>query len=133
MDDGKQTLIDLIIGIVVLTILFVLIGLLWKGQRWHFVSGVLIGAVVSVLMAIHMYRTILKAVDLEEKGAISLSRRNSVIRLFIVAVLLGLAVLFVSEFMAFGILMGFFCLKFSAYIQPLTHKFITKKILKKGR
>lgn len=133
MDEGKQTLIDIIIGIIIFAILFVCLGLLWNGTRGIFIIGVIIGAAASVVLAIQMYHTVERTLDMEEKGAVAYSKKKSIIRLLIMAVMLVLAVTISGEFMTLGVLMGMLCLKFSAYIQPLTHKYISSKFINKGR
>lgn len=133
MEEAKQTLIDMIIGIVFCDVLFMIPGFFWKGNRIYFIAGLILGAVAAVLAAVNMYHTIDKCLDLQEKSTVSYSKKTTVIRLLLMAVLLVLGMVFLGNAAAFGIFLGIFCLKFSAYIQPLTHKYITNKFFSKGR
>lgn len=92
------------------------------------------GQAVAVFYAIHMYRSISRALDLSEGDAISLVRYHSIIRyLAVVVVALLLFFLLGQENRRYGLMyvFGVLSLKLGAYIQPLIHKLLMRFNIKK--
>jgi len=126
MDEGRRTLVDMLVGIAIFAVLMAILGSFFKEVRWYFISGVVTGAVVAALLSFHMYRTVANCLDLDADEATSYTKRRAMVRLAIMVAVLVLAVFIGKEYMVLGSLMGMLCLKFSAYTQPLTHRFINR-------
>lgn len=133
MDEGKQTLIELLIGIGVCSCLFIIPGLFLKGYRLSFVIGVISGAVLAVGLAVHMFYSLSKTLDLPEEKAKGYARKMSLFRLLLLAGILMLMSFLGNRVQIAAMLLGILSLKFSAYLQPLTHKYIFNKFFNKGR
>ena len=131
MPQEKQTLWDLIVGILFFVILFMLGNLLVKNHV-AYTLGLILGGADSIGMSIHMYSSLQKAVLYDSTNAQKKVQVSSLIRMVVmVAILVVSAIL--PQYISFtGVALGILSLKFSAYLQPLTHK-VLKKIRNKGR
>ena len=129
--EGKTMLYELLSGIAVFT-LVELLGNLFIKQRLPYSLGVLLGAVIAVFMASHMYVTLGQAMLYEEEAAAKKIKRGSFLRMAVMVIGMILAVLLPEYISLLGVLLGILTLKFAAYLQPLTHK-LFNKILSKGR
>jgi hypothetical protein len=116
----NRTLFELETGILLYGMVCQLVMLFFE-QRAYLSTGLWIGIVTALLSAWHMWFTLDKGLDLDEKGAVSyLSRQNIIRYLFMAAVLIGTAAAdFGNPLTAFLGLMG---LKAGAYMQPFMKK-----------
>ena len=119
----KELLLGILIGGGIMQIV-----LIWFFKnKLLFTSGLWLGVVGAAWMAVHMYQTLdegLYMADAEKYIRRGYAKRYSMIILSCMAIVyLG-----IGDLLAF--FLGLLALKFSAYIQPLTHKILTKK--KKG-
>lgn len=133
MREAKETFWDLLIGIAGLTILISVIG--WAATKGSllFVTGACYGGIIAILLAVHMFKTLEKTLDLGEAGAEKHARKMAAIRMGIM-ILAVIIALYLSNWMNLvGVVLGILTLKLSAYIQPVIHKRITSKLLYKGR
>jgi len=128
----NQTLIELLIGIIIITFLIGAVGLIFVSSKLWFCLSLLIGAVIACIWVISMTMTIETQVELPEDDAVKYGRRHYVLRLiFIILVLIG-ATRF-KEIHILGLILGMLTLKLAVYIRPLTIKFIAKIKYSKGR
>lgn len=126
MNEGKKTFQELLIGIAVFAILFVIPGLFLKVDKLAYYLGLGLGTLVSVLLSFSMYATIEKSLFMDEKSAVNYTKRNAMFRLMLIIVVLLVAV-YINSINVITVILGVLCLKLSAYIQPLTHKLFSKK------
>jgi len=129
--DGKQTRNELLLGIVPFVLLF-LAGNLLIQQKLAYTLGLLLGVAVAAFMTFHMYSTLERAMLYDQDTAKKKIKFASMFRMFFMIVALVIAVLMPKYFSVLGVLFGILSLKFSAYLQPLTHKLINK-FRNKGR
>lgn len=130
MDEGKQTFFELLIGIALFSVLLVISGLFVKDNQVSYYIGLIVGILLSLLLVGDMYSSLSKALWMEPKKASGYIRKKTILRLTLIIIAFLIAVL-VDQIHILGVLLGALTLKFSAYIQPLTHKFSEK--LNKGR
>lgn len=127
----SETCKQLLIGIIVICVLFMIVGGFLAsriaGEGLQFVLGVLLGGIIAMVLAGHMDHSIQSALDRDEDGATKFTRKMSAIRFLIMAVTLVVALSFPKVFHIIGVLLGILALKFSAYAQPLTSKYISTK------
>lgn len=121
MNEGKQTFRDLLVGIIIFGVIFVLIGIIWTGSKLEYYLGLAIGFVVAVAMVYDIYLSLQKGLTMEGNRANHYFRKKVVIRLGFILIIL-LVALFVDNIQLLSVLFGILTLKFSAYLQPLTHK-----------
>ena len=87
--------------------------------------GLIVGAVVSAVCAVHMAWGIDIAVGLDEKSSIALTKKYTVIRYLIMcAVLVIVGITDVGS--PVTLILGFMGLKAGAYLNPIVHKLTTK-------
>lgn len=126
----SQTCKQLIYGIAIICVGFMVIGgiasYLTEGSWIRFVLGVLLGGVIAMILATHMDYSISNAIVRDSDGATKYMRKMSAIRFLIMIAVLMFALTFSSVFNLIGVLLGILALKFSAYAQPLTSKYIFK-------
>ncbi len=131
MSEEKQTLWELIIGTIVCVLLFMLGNLLVKNQ-FAYTIGLILGGAVAIGMSFHMYSSLQKAVLYDRETAGKKIKIGSLIRMAFMLIALVLSVILPQYISLLGVAFGILSLKFSAYLQPLTHK-VLKKIRNKGR
>ena len=131
MSEEKQTLWDLIVGTLFCVLLFML-GNLLVDNSLAYTLGLILGGAVSVGMSFHMYSFLQKAVLYDSENAQKKVQMGSLIRMVFMLIGLVLAVILPRYISFIGVALGILSLKFSAYLQPLTHK-VLKKIRNKGR
>lgn len=129
--EEKATLYELLFGIVLFAAVE-LLGNFFISSRLAYSLGILLGAAIAVFMLFHMYAVLKRALRYDEDTAAKKVRLASLFRMVVMVAGVVLAVLLPKLFSFVGVLLGILTLKFSAYLQPLTHK-LFNKILSKGR
>ncbi len=122
MREEKQTLMEMIIGLLIGTLLVGTIGVLIASNKLAYILGVLFGSIVALIVLFQMYYTLGKSVDMEGKRATRYSVTASIVRMALMGVALAVGVLWPQLFSVVGILFGLLSLKLCAFIQPLIHK-----------
>lgn len=128
MKKMNETLKDLIIGIVLCMVVVCIIGALVTDNKLSFIFGELLGSIIAIMLAIHLNASISRALDMNEEGAAKYTKKMAILRLIIMGCAVVVALTFPEIFNLIGTLLGILGLKISAYLQPLTNRFITKKI-----
>ena len=128
---ARETIRDMAAGVVFFSLIFAGVGcIIMDGARLRWVLGVLLGGFTAGVLLRHLYVTIDRALDMDEEAAGKYTKRSAMKRLLIAAAAFLAGGLLPQVFHIIGVLLGTFSLKFSAYLQPLTHKVI--KFLSKG-
>lgn len=122
----NKTLLELMIGIVVSAALVEALSILIAGFSREFTSGLWIGAATAIGLAAHMYRSIARALDMQPDEADKYMRRAYLIRTAAILLAAG-AVTFFKLGYVMATFVGVFCLKFGAFLQPLTHRVLCGK------
>ena len=122
MREEKQTLMEMIIGLLIGTLLVGTIGVLIASNKLAYILGVLFGSIVALIVLFQMYYSLGKSVDMEGKRATRYSVTASIVRMALMGVALAVGVLWPQLFSVVGILFGLLSLKLCAFIQPLIHK-----------
>ena len=128
MKNMNETLKDLIIGIVLSILIVCIIGAIVSNNRLSFILGDILGSIIAILLAIHLNATISRALAMNEEGAAKYTKKMSFLRLIIMGCAVVVALTLPEVFNLIGTLLGILGLKISAYLQPLTNRYITKKI-----
>ena len=131
MQETKQTLYELLAGVVLCFLLF-LLGNIFVSNRLAYTLGLLLGNTSAGVMSVHMYRSLEQAMLYDEKTAAKKVQKGTVLRYVILLAGLAAALLLPEYISIIGVALGVLSLKFSAYLQPLTHKVI-KNFINKGR
>ena len=131
MPEEKQTLWELMIGTIAF-VFFLMLGNLLVENPLAYTVGLILGGAVSIGMSVHMYSSLQKAVLYDRKNAEKKIKIGSLIRMAFMLIALVVSVIVPQYISLVGVALGILSLKFSAYLQPLTHK-VLKKIRNKGR
>lgn len=130
--NAAETVRDMAVGLVFLALVFAAVGSVLSGKDWYrFALGVLLGAVAAGLMLRHLYAAVDRALDMDAERATKYMKKSATLRILMAGAALAVGAFFPAIFHMFGVFMGVLCLKFTAYLQPLTHKVL--KFLSKGR
>lgn len=127
----NETLKDLILGIGLYFVVISLIGVVVVEDKAGYILGVFFGSAVAVGMAVHMYQSLDKGLDMDPSSAQKYIFSRSMLRLFmmLVAAYIGIWLPWLSFI---GVVLGLFGLKFTGLMQPLVSAYITKKIFREG-
>ena len=120
----NRGLLELSLGILFLGLLCLVIGIFLTKDPLGYVTALLVGVVLALITAYHMYRTLDRALDLGAEAAKVVTTAN-VIRYFCIVAVFGL-VWMSGRLNPLITFMGLMTLKFGAYMQPLTHKVCNK-------
>jgi MFS family permease len=133
MKNINTTLLELIIGILISTIFTGIIGIIITNNNMSFVLGLILGAFTAILLVIHMYQSLEKSLLLDEESAQKFSKKMAVLRMVVMGLAVVVALTFPKIFNIIAVLIGIMGLKISAYLQPITNKYISTKLKNKGR
>lgn len=120
-----ETLVELIAGIIPVTILVGAVGIVVVSEKLSFCLSLCLGAGAAVLLAIHMFVTIDRSLDMFSEDASKYSRRNYVLRL-IFLILIVLCGLKLPGIHFPGLFIGLMTLKVSVYLRPVSHRILSK-------
>lgn len=131
MKGARETLITFEIGIILTGILFGGVGALFVKAPLQYVLGTAFGMLAACGIAVHLYITIDKTLDMPEEKASGYTRGMAMLRLVLMGIPVIVACLLPNVFNVLGVLFGLTGLKIGAYLQPGILKVI-KKLKKEG-
>ena len=121
----NRTVHEMIAGIVIADAVLAIIALFMEDRR-SALLGVLIGCIIAVVFVIHMAVTIDDALCLDEKGAVSVMRKQTLVRYAFVCAAVALSLYFkIADpiFLVLSVIM----IKAGAYMQPAVHKIFSRR------
>lgn len=122
---------DLIFGIVLYFAVISLIGLLIVEDKTGYFLGALVGSASAAGLAVHMYLSLDKGLDMDPDSAQKYIFSRSMLRLFMMLVVAALGAM-IPGLSMIGVILGLLGLKVSGLMQPLVSAYITKKIFREG-
>ena len=137
----NPTMIELIVGIVLFGIIgistFIFLHIasvplerFFEDDIYQIIIGYIIGIIFSLALIIHMTVSVERSLEMGEHGALKHTRIMYIVRM--VALVIVFAIMLMAGIgNVFSLLFGLFSLKLSAYIQPITHKVISRLRTKK--
>ena len=117
-------LLELIVGILFLGLLCMAVGIFLVKDPMAYSVALLIGILLALVTAYHMYRTLDRALC-PGRNASKMITSAGLIRYVSILLVLGI-VLLTDRLNPLITFMGVMTLKVSAYLQPLTHKALNK-------
>ena len=119
-----ETLKELLIGILFCGILLEVIGICLTKDKMYFTIGLWYGVILALAAAVHMWRGLNIGLDLGDNAGKYMLSQNMIRYGVIVVAFAALCIMdFGNPLAAFAGIMG---LKAGAYLQPFTHKIMTK-------
>ena len=131
MMETKQTLYELLAGVIFCFILF-LLGNIFTENRIAYTLGLLLGCIIAAVMSGHMYHALEQAMLYDSETAAKKVQKGTFLRFLLMVAALVAALLLPKWISIIGVALGVLSLKFSAYLQPLTHK-VLQNFINKGR
>lgn len=116
----NRTLFELEIGILIFGVICQIFAV-FTDNKLSYSIGLWIGCLTAALSAFHMWYTLDKGLDLDEKGAIGYLGRQNVVR-YVAIVLLLIIVAVSGVGNPLSAFLGIMGLKAAAYMQPFTKK-----------
>lgn len=130
--NAAETVRDMAVGIAACAVVAGgVISPFFGGEWYRWLLGVLLGAATAELMLWHLYVSLDRALDMDADSANKYMKKRTTLRMLMAGAALAVGAFFPAVFHVFGVFIGVLCLKFTAYLQPLTHKAI--QLLSKGR
>ena len=121
----KEIVKDLLTGIGLWVVLTIVIGCLFLHRDTRsYICGVLVGGGAAVFLVYNMHRHLDIALSsMDMAFAESHVRKWAMIRLFIMALVVGGAMVFYTYVHPVGVVVGIWGLKVAAWLQPKVHKY----------
>lgn len=124
MRNINKTVWELLIGILFMGVILEIIGLVIVQDKLYYTIGLGVGILLAVFMTFSIHSSIVRALDAGEGGAKAKMVTSYVIRTVLMAAAIGAVGVWKLGSMV-GVILGLMTLKVAAYIQPITHKFLT--------
>ncbi len=120
----NRALLELCLGIFFVGALCQIIGMWFAKDKLFYTLALWLGVLLAFITAIHMYRTLDKALDLGDNATKVVTKAN-LLRYGCIVIVFGVVLLtdVLNPLIAF---MGLMSLKVAAYLQPFTHKLCNK-------
>ncbi len=120
----NRALLELCLGIVFLGLLCQFIGMWFAESKLYYTLALWLGVALAFVTAVHMYRTLDKALD-HGANATKMVTKANLIRYGCIVAVFGI-VLWTGVLNPLISFMGIMTLKVAAYMQPFTHKLCNK-------
>ena len=121
----NRTLLEMYAGIVFWGIVCQAVGIFFVSNQGLYARSLWFGILFALVNTIHMYRSLDRALDFDEKTASKMIYRSYLFRY--VSVALVLLMVMITEVMnPLVVFLGYMGLKVTAYLQPITHKLCNK-------
>lgn len=121
----NRTLLEMYVGILFWGIACQIVGAFVVAKQGLYAGSLWFGILLALVSTLHMYRSLDRALDFDEKSATKLIYRSYVIRYVAVAVIFFLVM--ITEVMnPLVVFLAYMSLKVTAYLQPITHKLCNK-------
>lgn len=126
MNEARQTLYEIFAGIVLMALLECIAGVIVSENIGAFIAGTVLGSFAAGVFYMHLFISLGKVLDKTEKDAIRYSKICTVIRMVLMGAVIVIAFTFYEHISVIMTFVGMMNVKFTAYLQPLTHKCINK-------
>ena len=121
----NRTLLEMDLGILFVGIVCQIAGAFLVENQAVYACSLWFGILFALISACHMFRSLDRALDFDEKTASKLIFRGYVIRYVAVAVIL-LIIMVTNVLNPLVVFMAYMSLKVTVYLQPITHKLCNK-------
>ncbi len=132
LQNVSTTVKQMIMVILMYAVVGMVVILMFQRSNYTYLTGFVIGILVSIAYVFHMNASLDKALDMDENSALNKVRKSYGIRLVATLAIMVLCIELNIGNPIF-MLLGLTSLKVSAYLQPFTDKLARKKSIEKGR
>lgn len=127
MGKVRQLCKEMICGLVMWCVVILVPLMIVSESRVAVFFGVVVGGLVSVIVVFHMYRHLDIALDMDAKRAKGHMQFAVIQRFIIMAVVLGVSMVYYSWIHPIGVVFGLFGIKITALFYPVYHKLFEKR------
>ncbi len=117
----NRTLLEMYFGILFFGIVCQVIGAFVAKEQLYYSLSLWFGIVLAMVSSFHMYRTLDRALDYDEKTATNQIFRGYLIRYVLLVVFL-IMIIITKTLNPLIVFLGYMSLKVTAFLQPITHK-----------
>ena len=121
----NRTLLDMWTGMLLTGVICQVVGAFLVENQLRYALSLWFGILLAVVSSVHMYQSLDRALDYDEKNANKLIVRGYAIRYIMLVVILGI-IMITNVLNPLVVFMGYMSLKVTALIQPFTDKFYKK-------
>ena len=120
----NRALLELCLGVVFWGLVCQFVGMWFAESKLYYTLALWVGVALAFVTAVHMYRTLNKALDFGAEATKMVTKAN-LIRYGCIVLVFGIVLLsgVLNPLISF---MGIMTLKVAAYMQPFTHKLCNK-------
>lgn len=121
----ERVLKDIIMTMLIYGVILQIICLIIPGDHLRMASGLWIGVITGIAMAVHMKQSLDEALYLDEKGASKYMQKAHAKR-YMLVIILFIGVTYFNLVNILTLIAGVMGLKVAAYSQPIMHKLFQK-------
>lgn len=112
-------------GILLIGVICQVVGAFLVKDQIYYAKSLWFGILLSIASTIHMYRSLDRALDFDERSASKMIFRGYVIRYVLIVAILSI-IMVTGVLNPLVVFMAYMSLKVTALLQPFTHKFYNK-------
>lgn len=127
--EAKLTLKAMYLSFILLTFVFLAIGLLIFDKKLTYSAGILTGMITGFFYISHLNSSIKEILNYDEESASRAMKKDATIRIAVVGIVGILVAAFVGGNAAIGVLVQMFSLKLSVYLTPVITGILKKRTL----
>lgn len=127
MRQAKQVCREMLIGLAIWVIMIGIILAVVATHRVAALAGVFAGGLVAAGIILHMYRHLDIALDMDAKHAQRHVQAAAFQRLFFMGAAVAVSLVLSDYIHPIGVILGLFGVKVTALLNPVLHKYLTKK------
>lgn len=120
-----RTLLEMWTGIIALGIVLWLAGTVFFGGRAFYARSLWFGIILAIVSTIHMFRTLDRGLELDEKRAQKAIFNGYLVRYVFIVIIFGI-IMVTNVMNPLVVFMAYMTLKVTALLQPITHKFYNR-------
>lgn len=121
----NRTLLEMQIGMVLWGLVCQAVGAFFVHDQFYYAKSLWFGILFGMVSLVHMYRSLDRALDFEEKNASKMIMRAYLFRYVLIAVIL--CIIMVTEVMnPLIVFLAYMGIKVTALMRPITHKLCNK-------
>ena len=121
----NRTLLEMYLGMIFFGLVSQMVGALIVQDQVRYAASLWFGILLAAVSAYHLYKTLDRGLDYDEKTASKVIFRGYVIRYAAVVIIL-LIIMMTEVLNPLIVFLGYMSLKVTALLQPITHKLCNK-------
>lgn len=121
----NRTVLEMETGILFCGVVLQITGIFLAKDIWYYTKSLWFGILLAIAATRHMYHTLNRALDCDEKTAAKIIFGGYMIR-YVILVAFLLVIVFTEVMQPLIVFIAYMSLKVTVYLQPTTHKLCNK-------